>query len=583
MKRSIKFLFLSFGFASCVLTFALTSYASEITILYTGDTHAMLYPCNCPIQPDGGIARRATLVKQLRKNNPNTLLLDSGAFFAGGLMDEYTQNIDLDRERTLVNLKAIEMIGYDALTIGDDEFNFNKEFLFANIAKTHSNFLSSNIKSDKLLPYVIKDIDATKIGIIGLTNLLAKQKADMGDFIEPEIAVKKSVEELKKKKADIIILLSHQGENDDLKLLEEVEGIDIIIIGHARNKEEPYTKVGNTLIIRPSWEGRRLGKILLTLKNNKIVDYKVEELRLSDEINDDPQILSILPRCFSDRNCKKEEQIGTCLYPATPQSQCLFSENPKVSLSVIAPKNCKLCDLEKVEKYLKNLFPGLIISHLNYPGDLKASRFVKDFGIETLPIYFLGKEAKEEKSFDSLKNNLETKGDYYMLKPEFGGVSYFLNRKKINGKLDLFVSLYDKDTPQLLEMIRDFNPALHFLAVEQKDGFNTAKGGLEAEEYLRCVCVEKYYPKIFFDYLICRAKNINTSWWEDCLANLNLDINKIKTCARGEEGRELLRENIGLNKEFKVMFGPTYVLDNQGIFGVEGVPKKEAFKKLIER
>jgi hypothetical protein len=61
------------------------------------------------------------------------------------------------------------------------------------------------------------------------------------------------------------------------------------------------------------------------------------------------------------------------------------------------------------------------------------------------------------------------------------------------------------------------------------------------------------------------------------------DSNKIKICARSDEGKALLRENIGLNKELKVMFGPVYLLDNQGIFGIQGVPKKEAFKKLIER
>jgi len=581
-KNSRLFLLvLFFGLWFYLLPFTFTCFASEITILYTGDTHAMLYPCNCPIEPDGGIARRATLVKQLKKNNPNTLLLDSGAFFAGGLMDEYTQNIDLDRERTLINLKAIEMIGYDALTIGDDEFNFNKEFLFANIAKIHSNFLSSNIKSDKLLPYLIKDINTTKIGIIGLTNLLAKQKTDMGDFIEPEIAVKKSVEELKEKKADIIILLSHQGESDDLRLLEEVQGIDIIITGHARNKEEPYAKVGNALIVRPSWEGRRLGKISLTLKDNKIVDYKVEELRLSDEINDDPQILSILPRCFSDLNCKKEAMIGKCQDSGTLKSQCVFSERPKVSLSIIAPKDCKFCDMEKIAKYLKIQFPGLVIFYLYYPDNPEAGKLIKNFQIKAMPAYLLGKEAKEEKGFDSLKNNLEIKGDFYMLKPEFGGVSYFLDRKKIKGKLDLFIGLYDKDTPALLEMIRDSNPTIHFLAVENKDNFDAAKGNLEIEEYLRCACVEKYYPKIFLDYLICRAKNINSFWWEDCLGQS--DSNKIKICARSDEGKALLRENIGLNKELKVMFGPVYLLDNQGIFGIQGVPKKEAFKKLIER
>ena len=74
-----------FSFALCALCFAFPCYAKEITIIYTGETHAMLYPCNCPKEPDGGVARRATLIKQLRKNYPDALLLDSGGFFAGVL------------------------------------------------------------------------------------------------------------------------------------------------------------------------------------------------------------------------------------------------------------------------------------------------------------------------------------------------------------------------------------------------------------------------------------------------------------------------------------------------------------------
>jgi len=567
--------FILFGFWAHPL------FAEEINILYTGETHAMLYPCNCPIEPDGGVARRATLIKQLRKDNPNTLLLDSGGFFAGGVMDEYSQNIDLDRERTLVNLKAIEMMKYDALAIGDDEFNFNKEFLFENIAKSNLVFLSCNLESKKLLPYLIKEVGDTKIGIIGLASPIVLQKVHDLEFIEPKIAVKKTVDELRKSNVDIIILLSHQGENEDLNLIEEISGIDVVITGHMRIKEDLPTKIGNTLVMRPSWEGRRLGKLTLTVQDHKIVNYKVEDLRLSDQISDDPQILSILPHCFSDLNCKKEAMFGKCQDPGTLKSQCVFSERPKVPLSIIAPKDCKFCDIEKIVKYLKTQFPGLVIFYLYYPDNPKAGKFIKDFQIKALPVYLLGKEAREEKSFDNMRKNLEIKDDYYMLKPEFGGVSYFLDRKKIKGKLDLFIGLYDKDTPALLEMIRDSNPTIHFLAVENKDNFDAAKGNLEVEEYLRCACVEKYYPKIFFDYLICRAKNINSFWWEDCLGQL--DTNKIKICARSDEGKAILRENIGPDKDLKIMFGPLYLLDNQVIFGIQGVPKKEAFKKLIER
>ncbi|MDP3732005.1 MAG: metallophosphatase [Candidatus Omnitrophota bacterium] len=560
--------------------------AKEITILYSGETHAMLYPCNCPIEPDGGIARRATLIKQLRRNNPNTLVLDSGGFFAGGLQDEYTQNTALDMERTRVNLRAMELIKYDAVTIGDDEFNFGREFLQENIAKTNLVFLSCNIsgtgrKPAIFAPYIIKEVAGKKIGIIGVTSLLAMQKANGLKFIEPKLAVKQAVSELKKNKADIIILLSHLGESEDLNLIKDVAGIDILIVGHSRAKEDPYTKTERTLILRPAWQGRKLGKLSFSIKDNKITNYKIEELRLSDKITDDPGILSILPRCFSDNNCKQEGLIGICHDPGTLKSQCIFTEASKVKLLIITTKLCNVCNTEGMVKYLKASFPGLAISYLYHP-ESPANKLISDFGIKALPVFLLGKEAEREKGFDKLKENLEIKGDFYMLKPNFSGIAYYLGRETIKGRLDLFISLYGKDTPALLDMLKEFNPTVHFLAVEKPKGDFEAQGGnLEVEECLRSACVQKYYPANFWDYIICRGKSINTSWWQDCLDKS--DSGKISMCARGQEGKDLLRENISLNKELQIIAGPAYLLDNHEIFGSQGVPAKEEFKKIIKR
>jgi hypothetical protein len=226
------------------------------------------------------------------------------------------------------------------------------------------------------------------------------------------------------------------------------------------------------------------------------------------------------------------------------------------------------------------MFPGLTTSYLYYP-DAKAAKLVNDFGIGALPAYLLGKEARQEKGFDNLRENLESKGDFYLLKPQFSGISYFLNRQKAKGRLDLFISLYDKDTPQLLTVIKDFNPVVHFLAVQQNDTFDATKGNLEVEEDLRSVCVQKYYPQSFWNYISCRAENINSSWWQDCLGDL--DSEKIKSCAKGAEGVLLLKENIHLNQELGIMFGPTYLLDNQEIFASKAAPKKEDFQKLMNK
>ncbi len=564
--------FLLFAYRLC--------FAKEVTILYTGDTHAMLYPCNCPAEADGGIARRATMVKQFKKDNPNILVLDSGSFFAGGAMDEYSQNTELDKERTLINLRAMELMQYDGVSIGDDEFNFGKDFLRQNLVNSKITFLSCNIESKEFSPYIIKEINDTKVGILGVSALSATQKETALKLIEPKIAVEKIVRELKNKGAHIIVVLSRLNEEDNLRLINEISGIDVLITRHHRHDKEPVNKIGPTLVLRPSWEGRSLGKLTLLLRDNKIIDYKSEELRLSEKINDDPDILDILPRCFSDNNCRKKGLIGQCLNPATLDSRCSFSEPQKIKLIIITSKECSVCYTDIMVKQLKGIFPGLVISYLYYPGK-EADRLIRNLLIKSLPVYLLDKEIEKENVFTHLKQNLEIKGDFYMLKPEFSGVSYFLDRKIIKGKLDLFISLYHKDAVGLLDVIKEFNPDIHFLATEQKNSFDAEKGNPEIEEYLRSVCVKKYYPQIFWEYISCRAKNINSSWWEDCLNKF--DVSRVNNCSRSQEGTSLLKENIELNKELGIMFGPTYLLENKEIFATQGLPSKEELRKIIKR
>ena len=122
---------------------------------------------------------------------------------------------------------------------------------------------------------------------------------------------------------------------------------------------------------------------------------------------------------------------------------------------------------------------------------------------------------------------------------------------------------------------------MHFLAVQAQGKFDAPNGNLEVEEDLRAVCVQEYYPKSFWDYISCRSKNINSSWWEDCLGNF--DAGKIKPCARSQEGAGLLNKNTGLNKELRIMSGSTYLLDNQEVFSSKGAPAKEELKKIIKR
>jgi len=573
-----KFCYLVFVFG--ILFVFAPAFAKDVTVLFTGETHAILYHCNCPKEPDGGVGRRAALIKEIRGKNPDAILVDSGSFFAGGLQDEYTLNTELDKERTLVNLKAMEIMKYDAVNFGDDEFNFGRDFFEKAVSENKLPLVSANIKIDKAAPFIIKDISGVKVGIIGSAGLSGSAKAGGIVFAEPLPALKKVITELKGQKTDIIIFLSRLGEDEDMKLIKEVPGIDLVVVGRGRKSERTASQEGTVILARPSWQGRRLGKVTLSFEDGKVVKHKAEEIRLSDEIKDDPAILEILPACFSDANCRKDSAAGICNNPGAKNAACEFTKPMVVSLTVITAKDCFTCDPEATVKFLKTYFPGLVVSSLNY-NEGKAKRLVKDLKIGFLPAYILGKEIEKEKSFSGIKDKFEKKGNYFLAKEDFAGMAYFLNRKKENGRIDLFISLYHKAAAALLENIRSYNPQVHFLAVKNKDGFEAANSRPEVEEYLRSVCVRKYYPEKFWDYIICRARNINSSWWDECATGT--DTAKLRACATGAEGASLLEENSALNKELRVMFGPTYLLDNQQIFSSTGSLSKEELKKIFKK
>jgi hypothetical protein len=574
--KNVKICFLIFSFLALI---GQSLYAKDVTIVYSGQTHAMLYPCSCPIRQDGGISRRATLVKELRKKYPGLLLLDCGSFTAGGQLDEYTQNIQLDMQRSEINYKALELMRYDAVGISPEEFNFGKDFFLKNARKNNPAYLSINLDTDKVLPYIIKDSGGVKIAIIGLTGLSANQKAE-GLKISAPGQISELVNNLKNAGVQVLIALSTQGESEDLKLISKVKGIDILFVGDKPLKDQPLTKIDETFVLRPVWQGRRLGKLTLKIQNGKLSNCTVDELPLSDKYNDDLDIARILPRCYSDVNCKEANIAGICQNPGALNSACLFAKPNKVDLFVVDVKDCVTCNVEPVINFLRKKFPGLTIKTLDYSGPA-AQKMIKDLSLEFLPAYIFPRAVEKEDNFESIKNDLQLINDLYLFKPRVSGMSYFLNQKAKKGNFDLFFSIFEKDATSLLTMIKEFNPSLHFLTAEKSDGFDAQNGIYEEEEYLRAVCVQKYHPEKFWDYLICRSKNIKSAYWDDCLGPADGQI--VKTCARGAEGVNLLRENTSLNKQLQIYSGPSYLLNNQEIFSSRGVPPKEELRKVLKR
>lgn len=228
---------------------SLQSFAAKntkhITILHTNDVHSHIdpFPITDSRYPNmGGVARRATLVETIRKENPNTLLLDAGDIFQGTpYFNFYGGELEF---------KLMSMMKYDAATIGNHDFDNGIDGLFAQLPHAQFDFLSANydfkntVLNSHVKPYKIFVKDSIKIGVFGLgielQGLVDPKMYKETLYLDPiEIAQDMSRILKEDEKCDLVICLSHLGYNyktekiSDLKLASKTKNIDLIIGGHT--------------------------------------------------------------------------------------------------------------------------------------------------------------------------------------------------------------------------------------------------------------------------------------------------------------------------------------------------------------
>lgn len=219
----------------------------HITILHTNDVHSHLepFPADHYRNPNqGGVARRATLVENVRKENPNTLLLDAGDIFQGTpYFNFYGGELEF---------KLMSMLKYDAATIGNHDFDNGIDGLYAQLPHAKFEFLSANynfsntVLNAHVKPYKVFVKDGLKIGVFGLgielKGLVDPRLFKETVYLDPvEIAQDMSRVLKQEQNCDLIICLSHLGYNyksetgkiSDLVLASKTKDIDLIIGGHT--------------------------------------------------------------------------------------------------------------------------------------------------------------------------------------------------------------------------------------------------------------------------------------------------------------------------------------------------------------
>lgn len=257
----------------------------SLTILYTNDTHARLdpFPQNArEFAGLGGIAERASLVKKIRSQNRNVLLLDAGDVFQGTpWFDVYGGAVDL---------KLMTEMNYDAMAIGNHEFDRGPDGFAEAAQKAGFPILASNyfVRDTPLNPFVqrqlIKDFDGFRVGIFGLgirlQGVVDRKLYGGVRYFDPVQVSQRMVHSLRENhRCDYVICLSHLGYHydderiDDQKIAKQISGIDLIIGGHTHTFLDAPVEVENpsgnkTLITQMGHSGVRLGRLDVTPSNN---------------------------------------------------------------------------------------------------------------------------------------------------------------------------------------------------------------------------------------------------------------------------------------------------------------------------
>ena len=251
---------------------------TKLTILHTNDLHSRIEPF-----PDnggqwaglGGMARRAALITDIRRQEANVLLLDSGDIFQG---TPYFNFFGGELE-----YKLMSQMGYDASTLGNHDFDNGLEGLQRQLPNATFPFLIANYDfsqtplAGRFAPYKVFEKQGRRIGVFGLGIELAGLVADKNFggtvYLDPVAKATELVAQLRgPERCDMVICLSHLGykyENaklDDRKLAARVAGIDLILGGHTHtfmDVPEPIAKPGSppTFINQVGWSGINLGRL----------------------------------------------------------------------------------------------------------------------------------------------------------------------------------------------------------------------------------------------------------------------------------------------------------------------------------
>jgi len=293
----------------------------SLTIVQMNDTHAyfdihqeMFWQGDHAVyRHAGGYARIATIVKQIRtESQGNCLFCDCGDTLHGTYPAMDTQGQAM--------IPILNSLRLDAMT-AHWEFAFGPAIFNRRVTELNYPMLAINVydKATKKLvyqPYSINEIGGIKIGLIGIASNIVDKT--MPPSYSEGIYFTMGKDELPpiidllcmKEKVDLIVLISHLGFTQDMKLLSEVKGIDVCLSGHTHNRLYKPVVIGKTILIQSGCHGSFLGRLDLEIVEGQITDYKHQLIEVEASIQPDPLVDELVFQALAPYKKQLSEIVG---------------------------------------------------------------------------------------------------------------------------------------------------------------------------------------------------------------------------------------------------------------------------------
>lgn len=316
-----------------LLTFVQLAFGYELSILHSNDIHGRVMPVESNENGTflGGWSRRSGLIKKIKSDVKNTLVLDAGDVAQGTI---YYQLFD-----GMPEMNFLYKSGYDAMTVGNHELdkgvaNFENLTKFSKVPllAANLNFKKNFYLNGKIKSHMTKNYDNFKVGVIGMTTpalrrmSVASKEVEMSNFYK---TLTFFVEYLRDD-VDLLVLLSHSGYDKDVEIAKRVKGLDVIVGGHSHTfLDKPYSVMNDgrkTLIVQAGEFGMKLGKLDVTFDKSGIESYEYSLIPLDESCPVDARIEKEIKKLNLDVNKIKNTKIGKTKVPIDARKKSLRTE-----------------------------------------------------------------------------------------------------------------------------------------------------------------------------------------------------------------------------------------------------------------